>query len=357
MIKRNILLNFKNGISFIFLLFISLNFIFFIILKQESLDVHSNKTKTPFPKYDSTGIESLMVGFENHFSDYLPFKNDYVEVSNLFKVKLRALNSSNNVIVGDDGWLFYNSCLFDSLGFNEYCGLQKWNINQLNKIAKNIAAIKNWCKKNNIKFELVICPNKQSIYSEYLPKCYKKTDKNRYDQLMQIAPDLINLKAIFLDQKNRSIYNLYYKTDTHWNLFGAYLATKELYNKYKPFYTNLTDISKVSFNDSVIHNGLDLANMLILNKYYTDTYIDIEFEKQINTNKIPNLLIVHDSFLSSMLPSLNQLFSNITTRHLYTEGIPSPEYLLEHKPDVFIIEYVERYKECLTWDIHPDFFK
>jgi hypothetical protein len=41
---------------------------------------------------------------------------------------------------------------------------------------------------------------------------------------------------------------------------------------------------------------------------------------------------------------------------LYTDGIPSPSYLLENKPDVFIIELVERYKEILTNDIHADFY-
>lgn len=168
---------------------------------------------------------------------------------------------------------------------------------------------------------------------------------------------LINLKAIFLKHRKQSQQQLYYKTDTHWNLYGAYLTTKELYQKLKPFYPELYDINNVSFQDSVTPNGLDLANMLVLNNYYKDVYTNLIFGNQENAKKIPHLLIVHDSFLSSMEPSLNQLFSSITTRHLYSDGIPSPQYLLEHKPDVFIIEYVERYKECLTWDIHPDYFK
>lgn len=349
--------NFKNGITFVFLFFIALNFLLFLVIKQETIDEYSNKIKAPLPKYDSTGIEGLMIGFDKHFNDYLPFKYNYISLSNFCKVKFKAFNSSRNVIIGNDDWLFYNACIFDSTGLNEYSGFNPWNAEQLYQVAKNINAIKNWCQKNNIKFELVLCPNKQSIYSEYLPSCYTKIGDNRYDQLMKSVPDLINLKAIFLKHKNQSKQPLYYKTDTHWNLFGAYLASKELYKKWKPFYPELNDISKVSFQDSIIPNGLDLANMLVLNNFYKDSYTDVEFETQNNGKKIPQLLIVHDSFLSSMLPSLNQLFSNITTRHLYSEGIPSPEYLLKHKPDVFIIEYVERYKECLVWDIHPDFFK
>ncbi len=357
MINRNNILNFKNGISFIFLLVIILNFILFLVLKQDAIDIHSNKTKTPFPKYDSTGIEGWMLGFEKHFSDYLPFKNNYITVSNLLKVKTKALNSSHNVVVGDDGWLFYNACVYDSLGLNEYCGFKKWNGNQVDKVVENISAIRNWCQKNNIKFELIICPNKQSIYSEKLPKCYYKTEDNRYDQLMNSDTTLINLKAIFFKHRKQSQQSLYYKTDTHWNFYGAYLASKELYQKLKPFYPELYDINKVSLQDSVIQNGLDLANMLVLNNYYKDVYTNLIFENQENAKKIPHLLIVHDSFLGSMEPSLNQLFSTITTRHLFENGIPSPQYLLEHKPDVFIIEYVERYKECLTWGIHPDYFK
>ncbi len=355
--KVNKIMNFKNGVTFIFLFFLALNFLAFIVLKQESTDGYSNKIKTPFPKYDSTGVEGFMIGFEKHFNDYLPFKYKYISISNFSKVKLKALNASNNVIVGNNDWLFYNACIFDSLGLNEYSGCKKWNKNQVDKVAKNITAIKNWCHKNNIKFELIICPNKQSIYSEYLPSCYAKQSDNRCDQLMNAVPSLINLKSIFLNHKNQSKQNLYYKTDTHWNLFGAYLASKELYNKWKPFYPELNDISKVLFKDSIIPNGLDLANMLVLNDFYKDSYTDVKFETQNNGKKIPKLLIVHDSFLGSMKPFLNQLFSSITTRHLYSDGIPTPEYLLNYKPDVFVIEYVERYKECLLWDIHPDFFK
>ena len=68
-------------------------------------------------------------------------------------------------------------------------------------------------------------------------------------------------------------------------------------------------------------------------------------------------MIVNDSFIDAIYPGLNELFSKITTRQLFNDGIPSPEILLKERPDVLIIELTERYKELLTWDIHPDYFK
>lgn len=351
------IVSFKNSVAFVFLFAIFFNFLFFFILKHEKEDTIGNKAKAPFPKYDSIGIKGFMKNFDNHFIDYFPFKYNYISFSNLLRAKVfYSLNSSNSVITGRNNWLFYNACIFDSVGMNEYVGYNKWDNKQLNKVICNLNAIDNWCKKNNIKFELIICPNKQSIYSEYLPKCYMKKENNRYDQLMESLPNLINLKKIFLNYKKESKQLLYYETDTHWNLFGAYLATKELFKKLKPSFPKINNFNQISIHDSIVFHGFDLANMLAVKNFYYDIYTDIRFLQK-NDNKIPHLVIVHDSYLGYMEPSLNQLFTKITPRDLYSNGIPSPEYLINNKTDVFVIELVERYKELLTWDIHPDYYK
>jgi hypothetical protein len=351
------IVSFKNSVAFVFLFVIFFNFLFFLILKQQKEDTIENQTKVSFPKYDSTGIKGFMKNFDEYFEDHLPYKYNYISFSNLLKAKVfYSLNSSNSVITGQHNWLFYNACVFDDIGMNEYTGYNNWDTKQLNKVIKNITAINNWCQKNNIKFELIICPNKHSIYSEYLPKCYTKKDKNRYDQLMESLPDLINLKEVFLNYKKKSKQLLYYKTDSHWNLFGGYLATNELFKKLKPGFPKLNNSNQISINDSLVYHGFDLANMLAIKNCYHDIYTDIHFSQN-NDNKIPHLIIVHDSYLGFMGPSLNQLFTKITTRDLYSDGIPPPEYLITNKADVFVIELVERYKELLTGEIHPDYYR
>ena len=169
-------------------------------------------------------------------------------------------------------------------------------------------------------------------------------------------PEIINLESILKTSKNENPKQLlYYKTDTHWNEYGALLASKELRKRLLPHFSFIDDLS-LSLKDSASLTGFDLANMLSLKDNFFDYMPLIKFNHKL-PKKIPVLVIVSDSFSGSLGMSLNQLFTTINYRHLYADGIPSPEYLLKNKTDVFMIELVERYKELLTGDIHPDFYK
>ena len=354
--KLAYIFHYKNSLIVVYIIFVVFNFVFFLSLKQEREDTIANKNNISFPLYDSAGIDKYMENINKYYVDYFPFKYNYISLSNTLKTKVfDNLNSSSNVIVGKDGWIFYNACVFDSLGMNEYVGYKKWNKEQLSKVARNVRTIERWCNAHQIKFELIICPNKQSIYEDYLPACYKKKSENRYDQLISILPNTINIKKMFLNFRKKSNFPLYYKTDTHWNLFGAYLVCNELNQKFKRKFP-LKNFNQISLKTYQVNRGFDLANMLALKDDYTDYMDSLVFIKPA-IYKIPHLVIVHDSYLSAMEPSLNYMFSKITQRNLYEDGIPSPEFLINCKADVFVIELVERYKEFLTKDIPSDFYE
>ena len=354
--KINHIFHFKNSLIILYIIFVLFNFVFFLYLKQEREDTIANQDNVPFPVYDSAGIDTYMKNIDKYYVDNFPFKYNYISFSNILKAKVfHSLNSSNNVIVGKSGWLFYNACVSDDLGMNEYSGYNKWDQDQLSKVARNIRTIERWCSAHQIKFELIICPNKQSIYNEYLPAYYKKRSDNRYDQLISVLPNTINIKKIFLDFRKKTNLPLYFKTDTHWNYFGAYLACNELNKKLNPQFP-LKKFNQISLKSYSVNRGFDLANMLALKDNYTDFMDSVGFKKPA-TYKIPHLVIVHDSYLTAMEPSLNYMFAKITQRHLYNDGMPTPEFLLNSKADVFVIELVERYKELLTKDIPADFYK
>lgn len=333
------------------------NFILFFTVKKYEIDTIANKEKLSFPMYDSSGLSGFMEHYEAYFTDHFPYKYAYIKTLNYIKkVSLKSYTASDKVIVGKNKWLYYNASIFDSLGLNEHCGYYQWNANQLQKVVSNLKAIQIFCQKNNIQFQLLICPSKQSMYPQYLPAYYTQKQDNRYDQLHQAFPEALNLKNILLSYKKTSGKLLYYKTDTHWNLLAGAIACKAIAQRLKPYFPNIITFNDISIKDSAIDSGKDLANMLALKHCFADTIYQIQFNEK-NTVKIPHVLIVHDSFLESLEPGFDYLFSKITKRQLFIDGIPSPELLLKEKPDVFIIELTERYKELLTWNIHPDYFK
>lgn len=347
----------KNITPFAFLLFISLHFVLFLIIKKEPIDFVQNRENSLIPTYDTSGTTVYFKKWYHYVEDHFPFKNEYIKQSNLTKgVWFNSFNVKNKVIIGNNGWLFYNSCIYDEEGLNEFAGFDSWKPEQLNKVVENIKTIKNWCNKNKIQFEVMICPNKQTIYPEYLPSIYLNKHDSRLTQLTKALPEIINLESILKTSKNENPKQLlYYKTDTHWNEYGALLASKELRKRLLPNFPFIDDLS-FSLKDSTSFTGFDLANMLSLKDNFVDYIPLIKFNNK-SPKKIPLLVIVNDSFSGSLGMSLNQLFTTINYRHLYTDGIPSPEYLLKNKTDVFMIELVERYKELLTGDIHPDFYK
>ena len=347
----------KNITPFAFLLFISLHLVLFFALKKEPIDFIQNRENSLIPIYDTSGTTVYFKKWNHYVEDHFPFKNEYIKQSNLTKgVWFNSFNVKNKVIIGNNGWLFYNSCIYDEEGLNEYAGFDSWKPEQLNKVVENIKTINRWCNRNNIQFEVMICPNKQTIYPEYLPCIYLNKHDSRLTQLTKALPEIINLESILKTSKNENPKQLlYYKTDTHWNEYGALLASKELRKRLLPHFPFIDDLS-FSLKDSTSFTGFDLANMLSLKDNFVYYIPLIKFKNKF-PKKIPVLVIVSDSFSGSLGMSLNQLFTTINYRHLYADGIPSPEYLLKNKTDVFMIELVERYKELLTGDIHPDFYK
>jgi alginate O-acetyltransferase complex protein AlgJ len=347
----------KNITPFAFLLFISLHLVLFFTLKKEPIDFVQNREKLLVPSYDTSGINGYIDSWTDYIEDHFPLKMEYIKQSNLIKgLCFNSFNVKNKVIIGKNNLLFYNASIYDELGLNEFSGFDLWEIKKLSKVVENIKTIKKWCNKNKIHFEVMICPNKQTIYPEYLPQIYSSKHDSRIKQLTRVLPEMMNLESILKKSKKENPKQLlYYKTDTHWNAYGALMACQELRKRLSFSFPYIDDLS-FSIKDSISSTGFDLANMMSLKDNYSDVVPLITFKNKY-PKKIPKLLIMHDSFSESLSGPLNQLFTTITFRHLYLDGMPSPKFLLESKTDVFIIELVERYKELLTSDIDSDFYK
>ncbi len=342
----------KHIISIVFIAIIAINFLLFFSIKKHQTDTIENKEKLHFPNYSELPLSEFMKSYEAYFNNHFPYKYAYIKSHNVLKkVYLKSSTSNDDVVLGKNDWLFYNASIYDSTGLNEFCGFAPWTNKELNKITTNINAISTFCENNGIEFQLIICPSKQSVYSDMLPNHYKKINKNRYDQLYEIFHQYINLKHEFLSYKLSHSHLLYYKTDTHWNLLAGVIAGQKL----RPHFPYVPSLTNIKIKDSLTNNGFDLANMMALKQFYVDTLYRITFLEKPH-QKIPHLIIVSDSFLEGLYPSLEQMFDSISTRHLYNDGIPSAKQLIKEKPDVFIIELTERYKELLVGNIDSEYF-
>jgi alginate O-acetyltransferase complex protein AlgJ len=346
----------KYFLTWAFLFFLSMQLILFFALKKEKVDSILKREKITLSNLGQLENKKVFQHLDGYFSDHFPFKNKFIAQSNwLFKGVFHETNANSQVLWGKNEWLFYNATINDEKGINEAFGYKALTTSELQKIKRNVQTIKKWCEGNDIHFELLICPNKHSIYPEYLPDSYQNQGpKSQLNQIVTYDPSILNLIKKLRDSKKTN-KELYYRYDTHWNQYGAYLAVKEivhrLQKKYpfiKPFEAEISQVKK--------YREMDLANMIGLNGFFQTSDLQLAFSK-VPAQRIPHLMIVHDSFFHSMEPSLEKIFNKISSKTYFTDGLLSPEILLREKVDVYIIELVERYKGVLLGDIHPDFYK
>ena len=100
-----------------------------------------------------------------------------------------------------------------------------------------------WLQAQGSEFVFVLAPTKAFVYPEYLPKRIQQVrGRTRYEQLSQylqhyadihfvdLLPPLLAAKA------EKSYPLLFYKTDFHWNFYGAYIAYKAIADHLARFY-------------------------------------------------------------------------------------------------------------------------
>ena len=136
------------------------------------------------------------------------------------------------VILGTDGWLYYIGPAGERLLDRHVRGRDPFSQDELDRWRQFLVERTRRFRSLGARYVLVIAPNKESIYPEYLPPWIgPRVGPTRLDQLMsslKSATDLtvIDLRGAVLADKSASI--LYYKTDTHWNTRGAYVAYREI---------------------------------------------------------------------------------------------------------------------------------
>ena len=224
--------------------------------------------------YDA--IKSYRRNLQNYFNDNLGFRRLMIQWSSLVKIGVLDMSLINNVIVGENGWLFYNNPK-DGTGIRDFLGKENFSSEQLETIRTNLKQIQDDLSEKGIHFLLIIPPNKQSIYPEYLPERIRNNaGKTRLDQLDRYLKEnsdvnLLEMRSALLASKGS--YPVYLRTDTHWTSFGAYLAYKTIMTDIIKLYVNISvlDWREVSITTHSAPGSGDLAGMLSMAGFFGGT--------------------------------------------------------------------------------------
>jgi hypothetical protein len=267
-------------------------------------------------------------------------------MNNLVKVRLFGLSLVGKVIVGKEGWLFYPSEKSgDGETIRDYRGLMTYAPEKLEALTVQLQQRVAWFDDRGIGLVMIVCPNKEMIYPEYLPDSITRVKATtRLGQVMshlRSYPDIpvVDPREALLAMKPQ--WPIYYKTDTHWNSLGGFVAYSEIMNRLEKRRPSLKPLALADFELTIAPRpGGGLAEMLALQDWMTDLEVTLKLHAVAPPRKkLGKLLVVGDSFRYAMIPFLEHHFEQVVLR----DGRFDARVVEEHKPDVVIVEMVERY--------------
>ena len=128
---------------------------------------------------------------------------------------------SNEKVAKSSNQLFFcESC--------DYTTCKKFNYD---KIIESLKSYKYYCDSLGIVFVFLPCPDKESVYFEFVPFSKQSSTLLTLDSILcENNINTINSLAIFNKNKKKSL--LYNYDDTHWSAAGVSLIAPEILKKY-----------------------------------------------------------------------------------------------------------------------------
>lgn len=279
-----------------------------------------------------------------YFEDRFAFRPNLITANAKLYGKVFGQSTTNQVVLGKEGWLFYGGTLEDYQGTN-LMSERDWFC-----LTQNLQLMQEYVESQGSGFLLTVAPNKNSLYGEYMPARFLPGKSKNIDalagKLREAGVPYVDLYALFRAQEEP----LYFKKDSHWDNRGAVLAYRGLMEAMnKPHETYLN----VPWTQQDIHTG-DLEEMLYPEAIVPETdyiyerkqtfissvedYMENWIETE-NPDKQGTLLMYRDSFGESLTPLLAQEFGKGYFSRLVPYHLTQIE---QYRPDFVVIERVER---------------
>ena len=120
------------------------------------------------PIFSWKTIQNYPKEFEEYYNDNLPFRTQLIEINNLIDYFVFNTSPLDKVIIGKDGWLFYNPAPTDLDGepLKDFNGENLYSPEELQIMASHLLSVRDTLQSRGQEFIVYIAPNKKSIYGE-----------------------------------------------------------------------------------------------------------------------------------------------------------------------------------------------
>ena len=303
------------------------------------------------------------------FADRLGLRYPLIYLGTEFHLDAYGRPLDRHIFFGRDNWMFWTedadrvpSTMADSRGMLHFTPAE------IKRIEAELLSLRNQFAACKIPFAVVIAPNKQSIYREFVMD--GDGSPSRLDRLLAALSPAA--RAVIVDTREtirpakaaHAPVKLYNKTETHWNELGgfyAYVAIMDALRRAMPIaHPELTSIAQ--YNVSVrSYAGGDMASFVLFSPWrFPDEDVSLQRktgprlipEQQINSNSFiarnpdgrGKLLLIGDSFTHGPVRYLQQHFAEI---YRVVDATIDGDLVARHKPDAVLRLLVERNLEQL----------
>jgi hypothetical protein len=329
-------------------------------------DIQENRVlaaKPDWPKGPGD-LDAFRKQADAYVADHFPARPHLIGALNRLRM-LAGVSGSNRVIIGRDGWLFFD----DDTHLGAARGDPPMSAPEIRTWLLHLAGRTEFLRARGMPYLVVSPPVKETLYPQHGPWWYRGPSRDRPAIFLPNLAEASGAGEILylrppIEAATRAGQKTFSLHDTHWTGYGAYAGYVALMNRLHAM--GLTDgpLPLSSFQKVPLGRSgpRDLALMLGVS-----SFVDLDFPHFDNlpaeakldvtylTDKTdwtapqviltrnpgkPTLLMTRDSFSNELLPFLYPHFSRIVLSH-NQDGFWRPDLVEHFKPDIVLLEVIE----------------
>lgn len=190
------------------------------ITNNNEISLKEGRELTTFPKVTINNLTdtNLYTDYTNAFSDQMAFRDSFIKCYYLLSLQRYV----GDVVKGKDSQLFLSSQIIENIEKTKN-SLKNVVEQDLNKVTKEVTDV-------GAKFIYLSIPRKDVVMDKYLPSTYYTGTENYLELLNVVKTNIQNASVIDAYEvfKENDIYDVYYSTDHHMNIRGAYEIFEKL---------------------------------------------------------------------------------------------------------------------------------
>lgn len=326
-----------------------------------------NRVPAAIPQPDGTlsGLTKSISAFRSWYNDNFPFRDVAIQADAVLKLRLAGNQWTDRVLIGTGEWLFLRRTRD---GIPVTLPVTEFTDTELQAWVELIEGREQRLSELGITYFLIIAPDKAAVYPEKRP-----------NELLAFQPDIRQHQLLgrlsesgrvqFVDLRSalreaRSAYpDLYYRTDTHWNAFGGWAASRAICRQLQLENPFETDSRLVSSRENSPYRG-DLQKLLGAPDGLPESRVHFSpadgfswqriaadnhqeqipeyartFATELPEQNRPSAVIFRDSFTLELQPFLSECFRRAVYVWQYEMDF---DLVRRERPDIVLDIFVER---------------